>query len=149
MIGYIIIICDDTMTQTRRDSQSMLVLGKRLGELVDEHLGVPWELLAARLGYANASTLRKARDGAALLSIEKLMRLAQIEGPRGQRVCIDWLLTGDGEPLRKPRFEVQHASTEVDFLDCPPALIRRLARATPDLQYKIDAFLEVHGVENC
>lgn len=133
------------MTQTRRDSQVMQVLGERLRELVDEHLGVTWEVLAAQLGYANASTLRKARDGTALLSLEKLMRLAQIEGPYGRRVCIDWLLTGEGDPLRSPELQLPVSEEERPRVQCSPELLRRLARAAPDLQYKIEAFLEVQG----
>jgi hypothetical protein len=143
MCNYIIIGHVDNMTQTRRDSKLMRVLGERLRELVDEHLGVTWEFIAAQLGYANASTLRKARDGAALLSIEKLMRLALLEVPDGRRVCIDWLLTGAGEPLRSPQPEAD--ALERSAHRCPPALLQRLARATPDLQHKIEVFLEVQG----
>lgn len=88
------------MTQTRRDDKLKRVLGERLRELVDDHLAVGWEDLAAQLGYANSSTLRRVRDGDSFLSVEKMARLAVVTAGNGRRVSVDWLLTGIGDPLR-------------------------------------------------
>lgn len=87
------------MTQTRRDDKLKRVLGDRLKELVDLHLAVSWDELATRLGYANSSTLRQAREGESLLSVEKLARLALVTTADGRKVSVDWLLTGLGSPL--------------------------------------------------
>lgn len=87
------------MTQTRRDDKLKRVLGDRLKELVDLHLAIGWDELATRLGYANSSTLRQAREGESLLSVEKLARLALVTTADGRKVSVDWLLTGLGSPL--------------------------------------------------
>lgn len=89
------------MTQTRRDDKLKRVLGERLRELVDDHLAIGWEDLAAQLGYANSSTLRRVRDGDSFLSVEKMARLAVVTAANGRRVSVDWLLTGIGDPLRE------------------------------------------------
>lgn len=122
------------MTQTRRDSKLKQVLGERLRELVDRHLEMSWDELATRLGYATSSTLRQARDGEALLSVEKLVRLAELTTNDGRKVSVDWLLTGEGPALRK-----------VEERRLRATLASRVARANPDVQHMIEAFLEVRG----
>lgn len=123
------------MTQTRRDSKLKKELGERLLTLVEAHLQLTWDELAMRLGYANSSTLRQVRNGQTLLSLEKLVRLAYLEAPDGSRVSVNWLLTGEGTPLLVSAPQ-----------QCLRTLVRRLAKADPEVQRKIEMFLEVQGV---
>ncbi|KQY85968.1 hypothetical protein [Pelomonas sp. Root1444] len=120
------------MTQTRRDNKLKQALGQRLTELVDDHLQMPLDELADWLGYANTSTLRQARNGEALLSVEKLARLAELKATDGRRVSVHWLLTGEGLPLQ--------AGDDVAW---PSRLVERLQRASPAVRRKIEAFLEI------
>lgn len=54
--------------------------------------------LAKHLGYANTATLWKARRGRAFIDLYRLQRLAELRVD-GMRPNIDWLVTGQGNPL--------------------------------------------------
>jgi hypothetical protein len=127
------------MTQTKRNETLKRTIGRRLDELVECHLKMPWNELATRLEYATSSTLRQARKGETLISPEKMSILANIESKDGcSRVSIDWLLTGKGRALVDVTGEATDSSRKV-------SLAARVTAATPELQSKIEAFLDVHG----
>lgn len=124
------------MTQTRRSKPFKIALGRRLQKLVEQHLKLSWTTLSARLGYKNSSVLRRARDGKTLLSAEKLAALAEVsfDGDR-KRISIDWLLTGEGQPL------CQRGALDAD--GPASALADRVRHASVDTREKIAAFLEI------
>jgi hypothetical protein len=121
------------MTQVRRDSRFKANFGRRLSELVEEHLQISWETLSDRLQYANSTTVRQAGRGNALLSAEKLALLAGITNQEGRRVSVDWLLTGLGPAL----------CLEPAGQDEIAPLAQRVAQAPRSVQAKISGFLEI------
>lgn len=132
------------MTQKQRNLATKQMLGRRLGELVDSHLMMSWESLAEKLGYATSSTLRQARDGETLMSVEKLTKLASITTDNGgKRVSVDWLLTGSGPPL----LELGKNDAARLGKGCreSASIANRVANAPLAIQRKIAVFLEVHG----
>lgn len=121
------------MTQTSRDANFQAALGRRLDLLLNKYLQWNLSTLAAKLGYANDSALRKVRKGQAGLSADKLALLAELPiGENAARISIDWLLTGYGAPLAMTTSEA--AQTELPL---------RVAHAPSEVQQRIAHFLDV------
>lgn len=100
-------------------------MGKRLDELVTEHLGLSWVDFAHLLGYKNSSTLHKVKVGVASMSAEKLHEIAKLELTKG-KVNLNWLVTGDGCP-----FLGASVKSEID----------NMKNATEDFQYDENALV--------
>lgn len=110
-------------------------------DLVENSLKMTWDDIAEKLGYTTSSTLRQARNGETLISVEKLSELAKIRTADGRkRVSVDWFLTGSGSPL----IDVDGASLEPHPTDLSVAV--RVAQAPLSVQRKIEAFLDIQGI---
>lgn len=124
---------DHYMTQVRSNPILRRAMGQRLELLVRDYLDVTWKALANQLGYRNDTVLRRARDGASGMSVEKLAVLATLRfGDEAQRVSIHWLLTGEGAPLRTVSLESYKGR-----------LAQRVCNAAPRVQRQIAGFLDV------
>lgn len=123
------------MTQTRRDHHAKVAVGRRLKQLIEDHLRLRFESVAEALGYSTSSTLRQACAGTTFLSVEKLFFLANLASHDGmEKASIDWLLTGEGAPTRPVNLEANRRSSLED----------RVKNAPLDLQRQIEAFLDFH-----
>lgn len=117
------------MTQARRDEAFKAVFGRRLTTLVCR-LQLPWAEFGKRLGYKTDATVRQAGQGRTLLSAERLALLGTLVDSKGNRVSLDWLLTGSGTPFLS-------SPTKTD------PLLALLAEAPPDAQDDVHAYLRV------
>jgi hypothetical protein len=52
--------------------------------------------MARELGYSNAATISKLQKGEAFVDVERLYHLARLRTPQGDRIDLNWLITGDG-----------------------------------------------------
>lgn len=102
-------------------------MGKRLNELVTQHLELTWVEFAAKLNYTNSSTLHKARIGATTMTAEKLHDIAMLTLPQG-KVNLHWLITGEGDPFLQvaEKENVANMKTKDMFLSDEGALITAL-----------------------
>lgn len=91
------------MPRTARTNQYQQKFGERLQMLMITYLEVTPQDLAARLGLASTSSLRKAISGKGGLDIERLQLLSQLKTKNGDTPNLDWLLTGRGTPLLSPQ----------------------------------------------
>lgn len=127
------------MTQTRRDHHAKVAVGRRLRQLIEDHLNLRLESVAESLGYSTSSTLRQACAGTTFLSVEKLSILANIASSDGKaKASIDWLLTGEGTPTRPLNVRDESKTSLSD----------RIVLAPPEVQRQIEAFLDFHNVLN-
>jgi hypothetical protein len=122
------------MTQARRDNQLAMEIGGRLRTLLADHLHMTPADVSRALGYKNDTVIRRAQDGGTCLSASKLRALANI-GPRSGegRVSVDWLLTGEGMPLRP----------SLDWRTAEDPLYVRINRASVSAREAISAYLDV------
>ena len=51
--------------------------------------------IARALGYSNAATISKLQKGDVFVDVERLYRLARLRTPNGERIDLNWLITGD------------------------------------------------------
>jgi protein gp37 len=126
------------MTQTRRNHTLKKVIGLRLKQLIEVHLQLSLESVSKALGYSTSSTLRQACAGSTFLSVEKLSMLASLPVADGDaRISIEWILTGEGEPLR-PIGQTSQVHS----------LSERVKTAAPSLQKQIESFLDFHRAQS-
>ena len=116
------------MTQAARDEHYKAEFGRRLSWAVGQ-FGLSWRQLSGQLGYENPSTLRQAAQGRTLMSAERLAVLGRMQVAGGQRLSLDWLLTGVGSP-----FVAGSARDELEAL---------LAGAPPEARADVSAYLRI------
>lgn len=71
----------------RREMCARLIAAREL-------LGLSTTELARALGYANATTITKVQRGEAFLDVERLYLLAKLRSENGQKVDLNWLISG-------------------------------------------------------
>jgi hypothetical protein len=52
---------------------------------------------ARALGYTNASTITKVQRGESFVDVERLYIFAQLRGPSGRSIDLNWLITGKAQ----------------------------------------------------
>src|SRR5712664_210149 len=106
------------MTRTARSKKRLDEICRRFVTLVDNYLRMPDGELARRLGYPSGSTLWKVRRAQSFIDVDRLYHLSRIE-VGGLRPNLDWLLTGDGDPMlskEAPKAVLAHASAALAAL---------------------------------
>jgi transcriptional regulator with XRE-family HTH domain len=64
-------------------------------------LGLSPAELARRLGYLNSTTISRLQRGETFVDVERLYLLSQIKTPDGQRIDLNWLITGQKHSKEK------------------------------------------------
>lgn len=87
------------MSRTKKDPEALRGMCERFVWLTETALGLRPQVLADTLGYANATTITKIRQGEAFPDPERLRKLAEIRAKNGSTPNLHWVITGEGLPL--------------------------------------------------
>lgn len=97
----------------------------------EDYLGLNSRELSRILGYSDPSTMRAVWNATSIPSVDKLVMLSNLKCIENMRLNLDWLFTGDGEPIVECKAPKQDVSATVAKQDLEKRVIRLLKKMTP------------------
>lgn len=89
------------MARAKKNADIREAMCKRFVHVMDNVLMLSAAETARKLGYSNSTTINRVKRGEAFVDVERLQRLALIEGPKGEKVDLNWIILGVGNEIRK------------------------------------------------
>ncbi len=88
-------IMDDNIIMARRKKNADVrkAMCERFVAAMSD-LGMNASEVSRKLGYANATTIRKVQRGDAFVDVERLYLFSKLTSPEGKCVDLHWLITG-------------------------------------------------------
>lgn len=81
------------MTRQRKNADIRKAMCERFVAAMSD-LGMDASEVSRKLGYSNATTIRKVQRGDAFVDVERLYLFSKLTSREGKRIDLHWLITG-------------------------------------------------------